>query len=226
MHLNALFTLRTAGACTAEIKARTSCYSHPGNYFGALTLLARPSAGLAVEEALSLSALAESVMADLPSLEWYTQHQAPTDDAVLEIAAGTAAAGLTVRFAAVELRPSAEWRALTLSPGSSVFVLFPHAGSLLLLTSEFVLRVDNSDLFVNTHVAMTPQLSQRVRAVHAIASPAMRALAEASLPHGLLGQTWSERVWNSRLKVVEGEVDDYTVEHSRASRFPFSRFAQ
>ena len=225
MHLNALFELREEGRCTAELKARTACWSHTGNYFGALTLSLKPAAALTLDQANALVDRASSLMPDLPAAEDVVEVTAAAGSA-LEVVAGPIADGLRVRFGSEELLPSSQWRALRLSADVDSFVLvfFSTPFSVLWMTGEFVLRFDNSDRFINANVAMTHTLAQRIDAVQSIKSEALREVAQASLPHGLLGQTWSERRWKNRLQVVEGDIDDYTVAAATDADFPYSRF--
>ena len=253
LHINAHFTLLTQGTCTVEVKARTACYAHAGNYFGAVTVLWKEGAGVTQRVALEWM---ESGMVGMDKarmagavpvkVEEYSNRRVNSSTSgeirLLEVLAGDVSAGLRVKVAGVELTPSTTWRGLptissseppTQSPSSSssVFVLYPDSSHLVVLTSEFVMRVDNSDRFLNVQVAMTPLLTQRVMAVTETererdeAGEGMSGEAEKTMPHGLLGQTWSGRRYQSRLKVVEGEVEDYRVQEGTDTYFPFTRFA-
>ena len=225
MHLNALFELREQGRCTAELKQRTACWSHTGNYFASLTLTTRPAAALTLDQANDLIDRATSLQS-VPTIDAPVELVASAASTTLEVVAGPMAEGLRVTFAGAQLPPSPQWRALRLSSDDAfVFVYFSDPTHLLWMTTEFLVRLDNSDRFINTAVLMTPTLAQRVDAVQTIKSEALREVAQSSLPHGLLGQTWSERRWKNRLQVVEGDVDDYSVAGATSADFPFSRFA-
>ena len=77
------------------------------------------------------------------------------------------------------------------TPSGSARLVSSH--ELLLRAGSFVVEVESVDGFVNLRSVTTTV------AKHRLAS------------HGLLGQTWSSRLHQSTLKVVEGEVDDYVV---------------
>ena len=223
VHLNALFTLRMDGRCTAELKERTACWSHNGNYFGSMALLMNPGAAVTVEKAQSMLQRAAQLMPNVPSFDDFTQHMAAST-AVLQFTAGAMEAGLSVSYGGGELSTSAAWQAVVLSDDSFVFVYYPSTEAVLLLTSEWLFRVDNSDHFLNYRLATTADMDSRVKAYRA-ASPQLQQVMAASMPHGLLGQTWSGRVFaNQRLKAVEGEVDDYVVDGAHDTQFMFSRF--
>ena len=225
LHINALFKLRTEGQCTPALKARTSCWSHPGNYFGGMSLVMKQDAAITLQQAESLLPRAAQLMADVPSFDDFIQHMAGAS-ATLQFTAGSMAAGMSVSYAGGELSTSAAWQAVVLSDDSFVFVYYPSTEAVLLLTSEWVFRVDNSDHFLNYRLATTPDMDERVRAYHA-ASPLLQQVMAASMPHGLLGQTWSGRVYrNQRLTAVEGDVDDYAVSGADDAQFVYTRFDQ
>ena len=225
LHINANFQLLTQGQCTAELKARTACYSHAGNYFGDLTFVMKEGAGVTLDVATELMETVEKMMGAVAVVEDYEEHISRGELKILQVIAGDLNSGLRVVFAEAELIPSMKWRALTTSDESFVFVHYPDSSHLVVVTSEFIVRVDNSDHFLNTNVGMTPALVQRIVAVTEMDEAGeMREEAEKRMPHGLLGQTWSARRHQSRLKVVEGEVDDYHVNEGTDTSFPFTRF--
>ena len=77
-------------------------------------------------------------------------------------------------------------------------------------TADFTFQLESSDHFINL-LHFTP-----------------RTRLSSIAAHGLLGQTSSSRVHQSRLKVIEGEVDDYalTTNELFASDFAYNRFQQ
>ena len=224
LHLNALFHFLDAASCSPAVLQRTACWSHPGNYFGAVSALLKPDAGVTLHNAASLLQPASRLMRDLPRLERRTEHAGGHAVATLEVTAGPAAEGLRVTYAGAELPPSDDWRALSTLGDAFVFVFFPSRDAVLLMTGEFLLRLDNSDRFLNLGLAMTPQLAQRAMDVQGMEEGEGREEAMAAMPHGLLGQTWSSARHQSPLRVVEGDIDDYRVRDSADAAFPFTRF--
>jgi len=59
-------------------------------------------------------------------------------------------------------------------------------------TPMFDYYIENSDMFVNQNVVVNVPLNRLQT-------------------HGLLGQTWRSKLYNSTLKYIEGEVDDYVI---------------
>ena len=223
MQLNALFQLRSQGQCTEQLKARTACWSHTGNYFASMSLAMKPTAAITLETAQSLLLRAAELMPGVPSLDGAIQHMAASG-AALQFTSGAMAAGLIVSYGGAELSTSAVWQAVVLSDESMVWLYYPSAEAVLLLTSEWVFRVDNSDRFLNYRLATTPLLDERIRSYRA-ASPKLQKALAASMPHGLLGQTWSGRVYKGqRLTAVQGEVDDYVVGGAHDAHFVYTRF--
>ena len=225
LHLNALFEFRSEGSCTPDILRRTACWSHPGNYFGQVSAMVKADAGLSVPAATSLLQNAARLMQGLPAVEESIQHSSGSGAMVhLEVSSGTIAEGLQVKFAGVDVLPSPLWQMLTLSKDSSLFVFFPTRDTALLMSADFLLRLDNSDRFLNLNLAMTPALAERVVAAQLMEEGEAKERAVSTMPHGLLGQTWSSRRHQSKLRVVEGEVDDYLVKDSKDTQFVYSRF--
>lgn len=227
LHLNALFNLVTAGRCPEQLSQRTACWSHTGNYFASVTALIKHSAALSLDQAQQLLPAAETLIPHgLPDLTVRRDYQPSSEPVAISVKAGRIEDGLTVTLAgSTRLAPFDGWQAVALSAGRYVWVYQASADVVALLTAEFVLRLDNSDGFLNLAAVMTPALQQRVAAVEGQSAGVGRVL-EASMPHGLLGQTWSGRRHNSRLRVVEGDVDDYVVSGATATHFPYSRFLQ
>ena len=225
LQVNALFELRTEGDCSERIRQRTACWSHTGNYFAAVTVLSKEAAAVSVDTARQTLAAAAGIMTDMPPLEPFAQHLLSGSAApVIAITAGKHDAGMSITLASTfAVSPSPQWQAVAVTDSSFLFLYHPNADTVVLLSSEFVLRLDNSDRFLNVAAVMTPSLQQRVEAAES-AGGSRAKLADATMPHGLLGQTWSSRRHSSRLRVVEGDVDDYVVAGAEETRFPYSRY--
>ncbi len=80
-----------------------------------------------------------------------------------------------------------------------------HGASVTL--DNYVVELSNSDMFLNLALTAKVSLSQ------------LKA-------HGLIGQTHSSKTYKTRLKYVQGEVDDYMVAEDDVfgNNFPFNQF--
>ena len=82
--------------------------------------------------------------------------------------------------------------------------------TVMVSTADFTFRLQSSDRFINIL-----QVAARRPITHIQA-------------HGLLGQTTSGKLHQSRLRVIEGDVDDYAIDSNElfASDFAYNRFGQ
>ena len=113
-----------------------------------------------------------------------------------------------VGFAAVEMDGKAMKVGDKVTVGSfSVEWVSTH--QLLVVTEEFDFELNNSDMFINQAVRSNVALSK----LHT---------------HGLLGQTHSSKKHASTLKFIEGEVEDYAIDHDdiMGTSFMFNQFEQ
>ena len=101
----------------------------------------------------------------------------------------------------------------TIKPGQTIHhdmirIKYHHTHFLSIKTPLYNFELENSDLFINQRLAANVPLGDLQS-------------------HGLLGQTWSEKVNNSsKLKFIEGEIDDYSVgeESLYSTMFAFNLF--
>ena len=80
---------------------------------------------------------------------------------------------------------------------------------LTIMAGHWQFAIENVDGFVNVRqVSVMPMSWSKLDA------------------HGLLGQTWRSRTYSNRLKVIEGEVDDYIIQGNDlfSASFPYTRF--
>ena len=106
--------------------------------------------------------------------------------------------------------------ALAVSPDQQRFgpltVRHVDAFTALVTHASFLVQLDNSHFFLNQQVAMQPALNKAVQELKAAAAREKRTLTAAEtaeLPHGLLGQTWSEKRYANQWRHIQGHVADY-----------------
>jgi hypothetical protein len=183
---NALFTYLSTGSC----RSGTQCFSHPGNYFGAVGMLIKSADG--------------SVN-------------------VVRVVAGPVDTGLTVYVNDAVMPVSSQ----AVQIGDATFYLTTPF-DLTMEGVEFSLKLSNSDMFLNQDVSInTPLLRQIQHFKQATKSANSTAAAEirASLPHGLLGQTWEYKTYDNRWKYVEGSLFEYSVADGiTGTDFKYNRF--
>lgn len=177
LQYNALFEFRSEGKC----RAGTECFSHPGNYLGAVTML---------------------IM------------QKNKETLTLAVEAGPVDQGMKVRVAGKELVPSSESTHITIDPDTSLH--FSSAFELLVVTRDFTLQLQNSDMFINQQISINKPLQKQVEQFQQQLAAKGAASAEvdsmiASLPHGILGQTWRRASYPNRWVYIEGQLFDYIV---------------
>lgn len=184
---NALFTYLESGKC----RQGTGCFSHPGNYFGAVGIVIRDSGNNSQE---------------------------------LLVSAGDVAVGLNVVLNNATVAVSSA----PLHIGDYT-VSLPSAFELLLESTEFVIRVQNSDGFLNQDISIGSSLARQIanykRSVKSSAEGADRLAEE--LPHGILGQSWSTKTYQNRWKHIQGQLFDYVVQDGILGHdFKYNRFEQ
>jgi hypothetical protein len=95
-------------------------------------------------------------------------------------------------------------------PGINITYSTPF--TIELATAEYTLRLDNSDLFLNSMLSQSKALLSTLRLHthrHAIST------GRLTLPHGLIGQSWTNEGRLDKGKgalPIQGEIDDYVVE--------------
>jgi len=105
-------------------------------------------------------------------------------------------------------------RDLTLPTNNSVMEMISSHEITLHLDPLFTIRVENIDGFLNLASVVFDGMNL--------------AMAGNLSTHGLFGQTWKNARYKSTLKVIEGEVDDYTILDNDlfGTSFPYNRFNQ
>lgn len=78
-------------------------------------------------------------------------------------------------------------------------------------SKEFSLVLQNSDKFLNQMVAIGSGLQSTIRQYKLAQSTGASASSSimASLPHGILGQTWQSKTYDNRWKHIQGQLFDY-----------------
>jgi len=106
---------------------------------------------------------------------------------------------------------------------------FTNAFEVAVHTSEFSLRLQNSDMFLNEDISVNVPLLRKIQeykeAVKTNSSLVSSKLA--ALPHGLLGQTWEYKSYQNRWKYITGQLFDYVLADGIfGTTFNFNRFGQ
>lgn len=123
----------------------------------------------------------------------------------LKIVSGSAADG----FTSVDLNGVPMKIGQTFTDSQMFVVNFTHSHHVTVQVEEFILGFDNSDMFINQAVAPRLPLSK-------LAS------------HGLFGQTHRNKLFNTPLRYIEGQVDDYMInDHDLFGvEFVYNRFTK
>ena len=94
-------------------------------------------------------------------------------------------------------------------------------------SDEFSLRIVNSDNFLNQDVSIGRSLQMKIgeykQAVKSHHTAKITEL-EATLPHGILGQTWSTRTYPNRWKFIAGQLFDYVEDGLFTTSSKYSRW--
>jgi len=101
------------------------------------------------------------------------------------------------------------------------------AFEMIVESSEFNLRISNSDMFLNQDVSIGSELMARISQYKRLVKSGDvdgAAAIEAKLPHGILGQTWSPEVYANRWKHIDGQLFDYQLDSLNSTSFKFSKF--
>lgn len=166
---NALFRYLSEGRC----RDGTDCFTHPGNYFGAVGLKLRLDDGNVLQ---------------------------------ISIQSGAVDVGMKVSVMGVELLPSPA----VLEHGS-FNISFISPFELVVESDQFNLAIQNSDYFLNQDVTIGNGLRQQIVEFKQAEDrdPISAEKLLASLPHGILGQTWRRQTYANRWKFIEGHLFDY-----------------
>jgi len=187
LQYNALFQYLNTGKC----RKGTQCFSHPGNYFGAVGVQVKDESGAEVE---------------------------------VLIQAGTASAGLVLTINNQTIVPSEKEHLF-----GAYSISLPSAFEVQLSSTEFNIRVQNSDMFLNQDVSIGTGLMHQVafykQAEKRAADAAQLEELRNALPHGILGQTWSPKTYSNRWKHIEGHLFDYAVSDGvMGEEFKYNKF--
>lgn len=175
----------------------TDCFSHPGNYFTSIALLVRD------EQRLIHHLLIES---------------GPVDVGL----------SVTLNDSTCLIGKCGDHfnNSLPLTIGSYTFT-FLSAFVVSISSPEFVLRIQNSDRFLNQDVSLGDGLMKQISAykVAEKTNDPEAAIKVKSLPHGLLGQTWRQMEYQNRWKYIEGQLFDYLLADGLMGKeFMYNRF--
>lgn len=196
LQYNAQFTFLNEGQCTAELANRTACWSHTGTYLGEVAVLVNGHSESEVRIHVQAGSINEGLYVTID------------DDTIVE--------------------PSTEVYSHDLYTLS-----YPNAFTATLTTDDYVITWHNSDQFLNQAVSMTVALDSRVEkfvttlmkqgVARTDVSPKLDS--SLSLPHGLLGQSWSESHYDNQWEWLAGNVDDYLlVDGLFGTQFPHNRY--
>jgi len=87
------------------------------------------------------------------------------------------------------------------------------------------MRIQNSDMFLNQDVAIAQSLMKQINQHKRNMRENPEMASSSTLPHGLLGQTWSSKTYANRWKHIEGQLFSYVVNDGLfGSDFEFNRF--
>ena len=194
---NALFSFLDKGSC----RKGTACFSHPGNYFGAVSLMVRDPATNAVT---------------------VVEINAGAVDAGMTVRVSQqGAANSTTLAAAAET--------LVLGGAEQVSVSHPTAFDVYVEGGEFSLHISNSDMFINQEVALGERAMHNIATYKQLLKAGKAdeaAVVEKALPHGILGQTWQYKTYPNRWRYIQGQLFDYVLTAVDAADFKYSRFGQ
>jgi len=101
----------------------------------------------------------------------------------------------------------------TLSFGSYT-IQHTNEFEVVLESDEFNIKVSNSDMFLNQEVSIGSGLLARIaeyKKATKSGNDARAAEILATLPHGILGQTWNTATYNNRWKHIQGQLYDYVL---------------
>jgi len=94
----------------------------------------------------------------------------------------------------------------------------------LLESNDFNIRIANSDYFLNQDVTIGSDLMHQI-SEYKRAIKQHTAGGKELLPHGLLGQTWDNIIYQTRWKYIEGHIFDYVVvDGITGTDFKYNRF--
>jgi len=91
------------------------------------------------------------------------------------------------------------------------------------LPCVFLIRI----CFLNQDVSISSGLMKEImlfKSASKSGNATAAAEIEAKLPHGILGQTWSDRTYNNRWKHINGQLFDYQLDTLESTDFKFTRF--
>jgi len=192
LQFNALFTYRESGKC----RQGTSCFSHPGNYFGSVGILIKEAEG--VERSLTI-------------------HSGPVDtgltvhvvDPVNDNSTQLLPVGHEFKLGEYTIRVVSDFEVVFESDEFNIRVQNSDnflnqdvsiGSGLLSSISQYRSASKNGDL----------ELAEKLKHV---------------LPHGILGQTWSTETYTNRWKHIQGQLFDYIMNDGlRGKLFKYNRF--
>jgi len=140
----------------------------------------------------------------------------------VEITAGSVDAGLTVVVNNQTVLPSAHEYTI-----GAYTVSIPNQFEVLLESTEYNVRIQNSDMFLNQDVSIGTGLMAQIAAYRKALKngDANAADLKAALPHGILGQSWNPTTYDNRWKHIEGQLFDYQVADGlMGEEFRFNKF--
>jgi len=143
-------------------------------------------------------------------------------ESTIQITAGPVDVGLSMVVNNQTLLPSPE-----LYNVGPYVVSIPTAFEVVLESDEFNLRIQNSDMFLNQDVSIGSELMARLGEYKkAVKNGDEKAeVLKATLPHGILGQSWNSATYANRWKHIEGQLFDYQVADGlMGEEFKFNKF--